>query len=570
MEMQESLSIAWAGFDALSERLVHYLKASEEEFANLIVALDACWNMAESIQKAGARLEEHAEAAQAGRNVLRDSMLEGCGIFKAFIIQAQDAGRQLNSAAQETRDLLGMANQLQAVLLPLQHIAFHFRIEASRLSAQDSASVLTDYEDMRNALAYLKQASDSQERTLTTILGQLLAATRSVTEASALYALQAAESEERVERNIALLLDVPREMLRVQNKTSTLGTVLANGLSGAVQALQGHDAISQRLTNILDSLNRLRASQNDEPEHVLTLQRQQSKSLLDHILGAGARINQELNSAIGCVQSIAGDDQSSASGDDDVTRFERATDYIVSLNRELDQLLEDGSKIGYLVVEAIIPVRELLSANRDELENLARTMRSMKLLALNVLISAGRMPSSKALGALGTVTSDASASVLTLERELTGRFARLGEALQSQAAGISDAVQVVESYRTGLKNHRPDEDFRNSRRLQRAQVTQLGHEARDLRKTAEDLLRSLQFADQGAELLGELDETIHLLLTLHPKATKPFDLHAAAAGYTMSEQHEAHAILVGGMKPVPARLTQPAEGEDFGDNVELF
>jgi hypothetical protein len=569
MEEQESLSIAWARFDGLSGSLVRYLKASEEEFASLIAAMDACWSMAESIQKAGARLEDHAEAARAGRNVLRESMLEGCRIFRAFIVQAEDAGRQLTSAAQETRELLGMANQLQAILLPLEHIAFHFRIEASRLSAQDSASVLTDYEDMRNALGYLKKASDSQEGTLTRVLGQLLAATRSVTSASAMYASKAAESEERVERNIALLLEVPREMLRVQNKTSALGTVLANGLSGTVEALQGHDAISQRLTNILDALGRLRSGQEGEPEHVLTLQRQQAKSLGDDIAATGARVQQELHSAIGCVQSIAGDDEPSASGEDDLTRFERATDHIVSLNRELDGLLEEGSNIGYLVVDAIGPVRELLGANREELETLARTMRSMKLLALNVLISAGRMPSSKALGALGTVTSEASASVLALERELTGRFARLGEALQSQAAAIAAAVQVVESHRAGLKDHRPDEDFRNSRRAQRAQVTQLGQQARQLQKTAQDLLQSLQFADQGAELLRDLDEEIDLLLTLHPKSSKPFDLRAGDFGYTMSAQREAHA-LAGGKRLLHERLTEPAEGQDYGDNVELF
>jgi hypothetical protein len=570
MEKEESLAIAWAGCDALSARLVQYLEASEKEFAGLIQALDACWNMAESIQKAGSRLEDHAEAAQAGRNVLRESMLEGCGIFKAFMVQTEDAGRQLASAAQEANELLGMANQLQALLFPLQHIAFHFRIEASRLSAQDSASVLTDYEDMRTALAYLKQASDSQERTLTTILAQLLAASGSVTRASGLYATQAAESEERVERNIAMLLEVPREMLRVQNKTSALGTVLSKGLSGAVQEIQGHDAISQRLRNILDALARLRDGQEEEPEHVLMLQRQQSKSLLDHIVGAGTRIKHELNSAIGCVQSIAGDDQASASGDDDVARFEKATDYIVSLNAELDALLEEGAKIGHVVAAALHPVRELLIANRDELENLARTMRSMKLLALNVLISAGRMPSSKALGALGSATSGASASVLALERELTGRFARLGEALQSQAAAMTGGVQTVESYRAGLINYRPDEDFRNSRRAQRAQVTQLGQEARQLQKTAESLVQSLKFVDEGTALLGDLEETIDLLLALHPKSGKPFALRADAAGYTMSAQHEAHALVGGGKKPLRERLTVPPAGQDYGDNVELF
>jgi DNA repair exonuclease SbcCD ATPase subunit len=300
------------------------------------------------------------------------------------------------------------------------------------------------------------------------------------------------------------------------------------------------------------------------------LQRQQARNLLTHIGDTGARVKQELNSAIGCVQSIAGDDQSSESRDDDVSRFERATDHIISLNSELDALLEQGAQIGYLVMAAVVPIRELLSANREELENLARTMRSMKLLALNVMISAGRMPSSKALGALGTQTSEGSASVLALERELTGRFAKLSDALQSQAAAIHDAVDAVEVYREGLKSHRPDEDFRNSRRGQRAEVTKLAEEARRLQKAAEALVQSLKFVDEGTGLLAELDETIDVLLSLYPKSEKPFGIEAHSAGYTMLEQHEAHAMLSGGTRPVVERLTVPAEGQEYGDNVELF
>jgi hypothetical protein len=570
MEQRESLSTAWAGYEALSPRLARYLKTSEEEFASLIVALDACWKMAESVQKAGSRLAESTKEAQDGRKVLRESMLEGCRIFRTFLNQIEDASRGLASAQKETQELLGMANKLQTNLAPLQHIAFHFRLEASHLSATDSASVLTDYEEMRNALTCLKQAGDSQELTLMTILAKLSATTQSVRQASALFASRAAESEEQVERNIASLLEVPRDMLRVQNKATALGTVLANGLRGTIKALQGHDAIRQRLEHIMKALARLRTDQGDEPEHALLLERHQSKSVLDQIVSTGTRIEQELNIVIGCAQGIAGDDQVSASGDDEVTRFEEATDHIASLNSELDGLLAGGAKIGNLVVDAIVPVRELLRANRDDLETLARAMRSMNLLAFNVLISADRMPSSRAIAALGAMTSEASESVLSLEKELTGRFAGLGDALQSQAGAIAAGLEDVDSRRTELIDHRPDATFRNSRRLQRTEVTRLSQEARQLKEATEALVQSLKFVHEGTRLLGELDAAIGLLLTLHPKSRKPFDLQAASGGYTMWEQREVHDMVSGETNEVHRRLTEAVEGQDYGDNVELF
>jgi len=570
MEQRESLSTAWAGYEALSPRLARYLKTSEEEFASSIVALDACWKMAESVQKAGSRLAESTKEAQDGRKVLRESMLEGCRIFRTFLNQIEDASRGLASAQKETQELLGMANKLQTNLAPLQHIAFHFRLEASHLSSTDSASVLTDYEEMRNALTCLKQAGDSQELTLMTILDKLSATTQSVRQASALFASRAAESEEQVERNIASLLEVPRDMLRVQNKATALGTVLANGLRGTIKALQGHDAIRQRLEHIMKALARLRTDQGDEPEHALLLERHQSKSVLDQIVSTGTRIEQELNIVIGCAQGIAGDDQVSASGDDEVTRFEEATDHIASLNSELDGLLAGGAKIGNLVVNAIVPVRELLRANRDDLETLARAMRSMNLLAFNVLISADRMPSSRAIAALGAMTSEASESVLSLEKELTGRFAGLGDALQSQAGAIAAGLEDVDSRRTELIDHRPDATFRNSRRLQRTEVTRLSQEARQLKEATEALVQSLKFVHEGTRLLGELDAAIGLLLTLHPKSRKPFDLQAASAGYTMWEQREVHDMVSGETNEVHGRLTEAVEGQDYGDNVELF
>jgi len=570
MEQQESLSAAWAGYEALSGRLARYLKTSEEEFASLIVALDACWNMAESVQEAGSRLAESTKEAHDGRKAVRESMLEGCRILRTFLNQIEDASHGLASAEKETRELLGMANQLQTNLAPLQHIAFHFRLEASHLSAKDSASVLTDYEEMRNALTCLKQAGDSQELTLMTILDKLSATTQSVIQASTLYASRAAKSEQEVERNIASLLEVPREMLRVQNKASALGTVLASGLRGTIKALQGHDAIRQRLEHIMKALARLRANQGDEPEHELLLERHQSKSVLDQIVSTGTRIERELNTVIGCAQGIAGDDQVSASGEDEVTQFEKATDHIATLNSELEGLLTGGAKIGNLVVAAIVPVRELLRANRDDLEALAQAMRSMNLLAFNVLISADRMPSSRAITALGAMTSEASESVLTLEKELTERFAGLGDALQSQAAAITAGLEEVESRRAELMDHRPNATFRNSRRLQRTEVMRLRQEARQLKEATEALVQSLKFVREGTKLLEELDGTIGLLLTLHPKSSKPFDLQAASAGYTMWEQREVHDMVTGETNEVQVRLTEPAKGQDYGDHVELF
>jgi hypothetical protein len=106
--------------------------------------------------------------------------------------------------------------------------------------------------------------------------------------------------------------------------------------------------------------------------------------------------------------------------------------------------------------------------------------------------------------------------------------------------------------------------------MQRAEVTRLGQEARQLQETTETLVQSLKFVHEGTELLGELERIIGLLLTLYPKSGKPFDLQAAAAGYTMWEQHEAHAMVSGETNDAHGRLTAPAAGENYGDNVELF
>jgi hypothetical protein len=83
-------------------------------------------------------------------------------------------------------------------------------------------------------------------------------------------------------------------------------------------------------------------------------------------------------------------------------------------------------------------------------------------------------------------------------------------------------------------------------------------------------VQSLEFVDEGTELLGNLDGTINFLLALYPKSEKPFDLDAASAGYTMQEQHDAHALASGGDAESQARPAEPAEGQEYGSNVELF
>ena len=570
-ERPESLAAVWANFEQLNSLITQYLKTSEDEFGALIQALGECWNMAENVQKATGRVAELTEAASGNEAAIRLSMLQGCEVFRKFLDQIQGSSRHMTSAAKETRELLGSANQLCEKLAPLQHIAFHFRLEASRLSAEDSASVLTDYDQLRIVLGHMKEAGDSQEHILLTILGKLSVATELVHRAAASFTERAVESEKNVARNLAELSVVPRDFLRVQNKADALGTLLSNGIRETVKALQGHDAIRQRLEHILGSLAGVRQGQGkEEPGHALLLQRHQAKSVLDQIVETGSQIEQKLKSVIGSAQGIAGDDPNSMLADDEVTRFETAADRIASLSTEMDGLLGGEAKIGNLILAQIVPVRELLIANDDELKALARSMRSMKLLALNVLASAHKMPLARGIGALGTMTSDAAEGVLSLERELTERFAGLGESLQSQAAVITTQVQGVESCQVGLLEHRPNEAFRNSRRTQYVEVTRLSQEARQLQQKTEVLLQSLKFVDQGTALLGDLDGTINLLLGLYPESKTPFDLEAASLGYTMKQQHDAHAAMSGDGNQDSGPVPEPSAGQELGDNVELF
>jgi len=583
-EVQDSLAAGWVKFEGLSARLSAYLENSGAEFGRLIAALDACWSMAENVQRATARLAELGGAASGTQNVLRQSMLDGCGVLRNSLNQIQAVSRQLACAGKETEELLATSNHLQENLAPLRHIAFHFRLEGSRLSPDDSASVLKLYEEMRVVVRRMKQAGDSQERTLITILNQLSTATRSVEQAYACYAERATESEESVQRNLALLSEVPPDLLEVQQKAISLGAVIAGGIREAVKALQGHDAIRQRLEHILGALASLRNDQGDEPGHALLLQRQQAKCVLELIIDTGSRIEQELKGVIGCAQGIAGDGHAQSGGDLAVKKFEKAADRLASLSAIVAGLLAGEVRTGNFVLAQIGPVSELLSAHSDDLQALAR---SMKKLAFNVLIGAEKMPSARGIGVLGEWTSEAAESVLKLERELNEQCARLGAALQSQAAAITTDMQGVESCRDGLITHRPDDSLRNSRRIEYDEVTRLGREAHQLQKKTEALVQSLKFVDEGRELFGDLEVTLDFLLTLYPKSEKPFDLDSASAGYTSQAQHDVHAMVVAeeaenvaATLPAPLTgqttgqttgpMTKPAEGQDYGDNVELF
>ena len=572
-----SLPSAWANYERLNTSLVRYLNTSEAEFASLIQALDACWSMAENVQKATVQLSEQTAAATVSQNVIRQSMLEGCAAFRKFLLQIQEVRGQLAGTAHQTGGLVGTARHLRENIAPLTHIAFHFRLEACRLSLKDSVSVLEGYEEMKQVVGFMKEADHSQQSALLTILGKLSAATRSVEQTCTSYALQAAGSEQKVVRHLDLIALVPRSLLRVQNKASALGTVLATGIGEAVKALQGHDAIRQRLEHILAALAAVRRgkddddgkaeNEQDEPGHALLLQRQQAKCLRDMVVNTGSRIERELNSVIGCAQGIAGEGVTGASSDDRVVGFEEAIDRLASLSAEIAALLAGEVKMGTFVITQIDPIREMLNANSRELEVVAR---SMKRLALNVLVDAHKIPSARGLGVLGVWTSEVSDDVLKLATDQNEQFAQLGATLQSQVGVIIADVQKVESCRAALMAETVTDSLRSSRRTEHVAISHLCQEAVQLQEKTETLLRSLKFVDEGRELLDDLDVTIELLLTLYPKSDKPFDLDAASAGYTMQEQHDVHALVSGEKAETGAPLAKAAEGQDYGANVELF
>ena len=88
--------------------------------------------------------------------------------------------------------------------------------------------------------------------------------------------------------------------------------------------LQGHDAIRQRMEHILKSLAGVRENTQIEPGHLLMLERQQAKNVLEMVLTTGSRIKVELNAVIASAQGLAGDTVSRAAAGGAFTLFRAA------------------------------------------------------------------------------------------------------------------------------------------------------------------------------------------------------------------------------------------------------
>ena len=577
MEMYEpglaaraSLEAAWFRFEQLSARLTRYLETSEEEFARLIAALDDCWSMAESVQKANAQLAGLSTAESEMESLaIRNSMLEGCRVFREFLEQIQVVGGELDLVSQETKEVLRTSNLLLEDLIPLTHIAFHLRVESCRLAPEYAASVMKGYEEMVEVLGAMRAAGESQENTLTSILEKLFDAARTAERALTSYADDAAASESRIHHHLELLL--PPDVEASRRKATSLHGAIAASITEAVKVLQGHDAIRQRMELILRSLKGVRENNLIEPGHTLLLERQQAKHVLEMIITTGSRIKVEFNAVIASAEGLAGDTVSRAAAENEVDRFEQAVDQLSSLSSGVARLLAGEMTIGRLILTQIEPIGELLHRDSAGLEALARSMKRLKKLALNVLVSADKMPSAQGIRVLSAWTSEAAERSLKLAKVLDQQFGQLDATLQSKSAAIAADVQMVESCRRGLLMPRSDDNLRKSRRMEYEEIRRLNQKAAQLQDRTVDLLQSLRFVDEGTRLLESLDAILCSLLTQYPKPEKPLDMRASAVGYTMKEQHAVHANVFGGEEDgTHGRLTDPVEGEDYGANVELF
>jgi hypothetical protein len=569
MQSEETLTSAWAQFELLNGHLTRYLKSSENEFGALIQALGDCWTLAENVQSATVRLSEVTEAAGVSQAAIHQSMLEGCGVLAKSVQHIQVVSRQLTSNARETQRLLEISNNLQEKLAQLRYLAFHFRLEGSRLSSDEGSFILDIYKEVRDVVSYLKRAGDSQQSALTIVLTKILDATKTVEQASAPFALRANEAEKIVKQNLAQLSIVPRDLLRLQNKADTLGTLLSNGVRDAVKALQGHDAIRQRLEHVLQTLGNLRddEEQQNDPGHTLLIQRMQAKAVVELIIEAGNSIKEQLNCVIGCALGIVGDGTGRSSADDDVNNFENSADRLSVLSVEVAELLAADAKMGAFVADQISPIRELLGANSLELEVVARAMRR---LAFNVLIDANKMPSAAGIGVLGGWTAEISEGILTLSTDLNQQFVQLAAKLHSLVEEIASDGQNVELSRSSLVAQPVTSHLRNSRRIQYDEINRLCEGANQLHETTHSLVQSLKFIDEGTKPLGDLDSVLDLLLSLYPKSDRPFDIDSSSAGYTSQEQHDVHALAFGGPLSNDESRTEPTEGHELGANVELF
>ena len=569
---QESLSSAWTKFDGVGQCLRHYLETSEEEFSSLIRALDVCWNMAENVHKATAQLNEFTDDALSSQTaIIQDSLLDACAVFKAFLGQVQEARGQLGATARQTRELLGTAQQLEKNIAPLKHLAFHFRLEASRLSDQEGSFLEKACEGTKQVVSSVQQAGDSQQSAMLTILHKLSTATQLVEDTCSSYATKAAESEQKVARSLALLSSAPRDLLEVKSKANALGTTLTQSIGEAVKALQGHDAIRQRLEHILEGLAKLRDGKDQdetvEPAHALLLQRLQAASVMELIGKTGTLIKRELNTVIDCSRNIAGEGSTPGAGGGERAKFEEAVDHLASLSADVAGLLQGEAKIGHYVVSQIDPIREMLNANSRELEKVAG---AMKLLALNVQCAASKIPSAKGVSVLGVWTANASEDILHLATHQNEQFSRLRAALEAQVGRMAADTKKVESCLDSFAAQKATDALRHARRKEYDSVGHLSLEASQLRNTTEALMQSLKFVDEGIGLLRCLDGTIDCLLAIYPKAEKPFDIDSASAGYTMQQQHDTHDLLFGNGAEASAPMGKPAEAQEYGDNIELF
>jgi hypothetical protein len=542
---QASLAATWTRLEQLCARLTRYLGTSEGEFTHLIGALEECWSMAESVQKANAYLAGLSTIESDSESLaIRSSMLEGCKVFRGFLEQIQMVGNDLDLISQETKGVLRTSNLLLEDLIPLTHIAFHLRLESCRLAPEYAASVMKAYEEMVEVLRAMKEAGESQENTLSAILEKLSDAARTVDRALTSYADEAAASEARIHHRLELLL--PPNVAESRRKAEALHAAIAGSITEAVKVLQGHDTIRQRMEHILKSLAGVRENTQIDPGHTLVLERQQAKKVLEMVITTGARIKVELNAVIASAQGLAGDILSRAAAENEVDKFEQAVDQLSSLSTAVARLLAREMTIGRLVLTQIDPISELLHRDSAGLEALARSMKRLKKLALNVLVSADKMPSAQGIRALSAWTSEAAERSLRLAKALDHQFVQLDTTLQSKSAEIVADVKTVESCRRGLLMPRSADNLRRSRRTEYEEIRRLNNKAAELQERALSLLQSLRFVDEGSRLLDSLDAVLVSLLSLYPKTEKPLDMRAITAGYTMKEQHTVHASVFGG------------------------
>jgi len=569
MHEQELITAEWRRFESLRSRLFGYLKNSEEEFSRLIQALIAYGEMEDQVRKATGRVCEFDGNSSLDQTAsIRQAMLNGCEVFRKFLGQIDDVSQHLHSSVNETDALVGLSKDLQKSLEPFTYIAIQLRLEGARLAPANEAIISMFHKDMRGVLSSLTENRESQRTTLLAVRDKLSAARQAVELVSASFTIRATESENRIRLNLDKLSEVPPTLLEAQDKVTSLQEDVASGIRDEVRILQSHDAIRQRIEHILTSLEAARSIEDIEPARVLTMQRQQARAVREAITSTGTSIDAVLKGVIGSATQIAAESQKMSFGHEGVERFENAVDQLTSLNTEVSELLAEQIEIGRFVLTQLEPIQEVLSASSRELEVQAQ---AMKILALNVSVGAGNMPESKVIDVLGAKTSEQADAVLDLATALNKQFAQVGVQLHTEIAMSKADVELACASRNSLIAERPDAATRASRRIGNDEVASLSRSSQELQRETEALVQTLTFVQEGSELLEQLDGILETLLDLYPKSEGSFDMHNLTDGYTMREQHEVHAAISGlEMTTGYARLSEAVNGEDYGDNVELF